>query len=209
MTEKNELPAPSPAAIKASLRARFRAFRAGLTDAEYERRSQAIVVRLKTLPELHEAGAVHLFWPMLTRREVDLRSLVHWLQTQKKQIVLPVVRTFSRGGDGSTGRLEHVRFSGLDDLRMNKWGIFEPFGTETVPVEGLDAVIVPALGAGRNGHRIGHGLGYYDEFLRDVQVPRICPTYEACLVDDVPAEPHDVPMTVIVTEQTVVRPACL
>jgi 5-formyltetrahydrofolate cyclo-ligase len=201
---------PEPVVLtKEGLRRQFSHFRETLDEAGYAARSQAIVERLQELPEVQAAARIHLYWPMLRAREVDIRSLAGWLHAQKKQIVLPIIRTFGRKG-GRWPRMEPVSYSGTGGLRANKWGIFEPSDGETVPVEDLDLVIVPALGAGRNGHRIGHGYGYYDEFLRDLRhVPRIGPVYHECLVEAVPAEEHDVPLTVIVTEREVVRPAGL
>ncbi len=190
---------------KQTLRARFRAFRAGLSETEYKARSRAIVSRMLTLPELSRAETIHVYWPMTRQREVDVRPLIARLAAADKQIVLPVVVTFGQASSGAA-RLRHVRYTGEKGLRPNRWGIHEPTGTETVPPEAIDLVIVPALGAGRNGYRIGQGLGFYDEFLAGLSVPTVCPVYAECLVESVPAEPHDVPVSVIVTEREVVRP---
>lgn len=196
---------PSPVqAEKEALRRQFRAFRAALSPEAYAARSAALVARAKTLPVLAAARTVHLYWPMTARREVDLRPLVDWLVAQDKQIVLPVVIDFTRG-PGAACRLSHARFSGAEQLQPNRWGVHEPVGAETVPVSALDAVIVPALGAGRNGFRIGYGAGHYDAFLNDVDAPRICLLYAECLLPYVPGEPHDVPMDLFVTEDEVVR----
>lgn len=197
-------PPPVPE-TKQVLRARFRAYRAQLSEAAYREQSRAIVDRLLQLPELTAARTVHLYWPMVDRHEVDVRPVFDWLHAQKKQIVLPVMRTFSRDEDAPP-LLEHRRYRAGTALHANKWGVYEPSCDETVPLEELDLVVVPALGAGRNGHRIGHGYGYYDAFLRDVTVPRIALVYDGCLVDWIPGEPHDVPVTAIVTEHEVIRP---
>ena len=73
-----------------------------------------------------------------------------------------------------------------------------------IGLDAIDAVVVPAFGAGRNGHRIGHGHGFYDAFLSEVDVPRICLIYHETLVPVVPAEAHDVRMTHLVTERETV-----
>lgn len=190
---------------KADLRARFRAYRRSLTPEAYARQSHAAVAQLLARPEVTDAAVVHVYWPMTGLQELDTRPLIHALHAQKKQIVLPVVHNFARAADGPP-RMRHVAYDGPALLQPNAWGIHEPSGDQTVPVEEIEVVIVPALGAGRNGHRVGHGYGYYDEFLSRVSVPRLCPVYAACLVDQVPAEPHDVPMTVLVTEREALYP---
>ena len=185
---------------KAALRRRFRAYRAGLSDADYAALSAAVVARLKTLPELLQAQTVHIYWPLLPGREIDVRPLIAWLQVSGKQIVLPVVDSFT-----DTPRLRHVRFETTTALRPNRWGIHEPIDGTCVPVERIDAVVVPALGAGRNGHRLGYGKGYYDAFLQKLDAPTLCPVFAACLIDQAPAEPHDVPLDILITEDEIFR----
>ena len=186
---------------KADLRGRFRALRAGLSDAEYAARSAKVVAQAQTLPELQQAETVHAYWPMLRSREVDIRPLIAWLQASGKQIVLPVVDSFT-----GAPRLRHVRFETPEALRPNRWGIHEPTGAKSVPLETIDAVVVPALGAGRNGHRLGYGKGYYDAFLGALNAATICPIFAACLIDRAPAEEHDAPLDIVITEDEIIRP---
>lgn len=186
---------------KAAFRERFLAFRKALSPADHVTRSAALVARMKTLPELLGAETVHLYWPLLDRREVDLGPLIDWLQASGKQIVLPVVDTFT-----GAPRLRHVRFEASMTLQVNQWGIHEPLGGKSVPLEYIDVVVVPALGAGRNGHRIGYGKGYYDAFLRTIDAPTLCPIYRECLAAYIPAEAHDVALDVLITEDEIIRP---
>ncbi len=195
----------SRALQKAVLRRRFADYRRALSEEDYARYSAAIVARTMALPELRAAATVHLYWPLTARREVDTRPLAASLHEAGKTVVLPVVADFSRTA-GTTPRLRHLALEGAAALRENRWGVHEPIGGRTVPVEEIDVVIVPALGAGRNGHRIGHGLGFYDEFLKTTGAPKIGLVYAACLVEAVPAEAHDVPLSLLVTEEEVVRP---
>lgn len=183
---------------KEELRRRFLRYRRSLSEEDYRRRSAAIVARAGELEELQAARTVHVYWPMLAQREIDVRPLVSHLEAQGAEIVLPVVVTFAAG---ETPTMSHIRHTGAEHLRANRWGILEPESGQKVAVDVLDAVVVPALGAGRNGHRIGYGRGFYDAFLSAVRVPKICLVYDACLVDVVPCQPHDVPMDVLVTER--------
>lgn len=189
---------------KVAFRQQFRAFRAGLTDAEYAARSATLVARLQSLRELRQAQIVHLYWPLTLSREIDLRPLIDALQQSGKQIVLPVVDTFSSAPEDAP-HLRHVRYEKNEAMRPNRWGIHEPTGGKSVPIETIDAVVVPALGAGRNGHRLGYGKGYYDAFLRRLSAPTLCPVYADCLVEQMPVEPHDVPLSIILTEDETIR----
>lgn len=189
---------------KNGLREQFRAAREALSDAAYDAKSRAIAGRAAGLDALASAGRVHAYWPMTGDREVDTRPLLRHLRDRGTEVVLPVVTSYPPAAPA----MEHRLFTGLDATERNRWGIPEPTGTPAVDPTTLDAVVVPALGAGRNGHRVGHGAGYYDAFLAPLAergVPRIALVYDACLVDTVPHDPHDVPMTTIVTETEVLH----
>lgn len=184
---------------KSDWRARFRAYRDGLTDGAYARHSAAIVAHLRALPEVEQARTLHVYWPMVVRREIDLRPLIRALYAAQKQILMPVVVTFDAPATPATV-LQQVRFTGEAHLRQTRWGLHEPMSAETVPLDVLDLVIVPALGADRQGYRLGYGKGYYDRFLHGLTVPVVCPVYAACLVEALPHEAHDRPATLVVTE---------
>ncbi len=185
-------------AEKARLRARFRAARLARSEADYAARRALIRARLLALPEVAAARTVHVYWPLVERREVDTRPLIAALHARGVRVVLPVVvgRT-----EGAPPALRHCLYEGEDRLCASPWGLLEP-GPDAPEVDALDldAVIVPALGAGRDGHRIGHGAGYYDAFLAGLGAFTACPVYADCLVDRLPAEPHDRPVDVVVTE---------
>jgi len=198
---------------KHALRQELHAFRAQLSPPEAATRSRAIVAHLTTFPAVKHAQTIHVYWPRVTTREIDLRPLIHWLQDQNKQIVLPIVQGTS---------LSHALFDTESSLQPNKWGILEPLHGSRVPLCDIDVVIVPALGADRNGHRIGYGGGYYDRFLQKLrlqcrlqattdqekaEVPFICPVYADCLQHSIPVAPFDVPVDIIVTENRILYPA--
>ena len=189
---------------KSDLRTQFRAFRDALSEEAYREKSEAICRRIRTLPELAAAQTVHAYWPQTTEHEIDTRPLIRSLSSRGRRIVLPVVTSFQN--DEGAPSMEHRVFISEEQMATNRWGIREPAGTPRVAPDALDLVLTPALGGGRNGHRIGHGRGYYDAFLADVTAPIVALVYADCLVDEVPAEPHDVPASVLVTEHGIIRP---
>ena len=78
-------------------------------------------------------------------------------------------------------------------------------GPEAVASAGL--VLVPALAVDRSGMRLGQGGGSYDRALARVPagVPLAVLLYDGELVDDVPSEPHDRPVTLVVLPSGAVR----
>ncbi|MEZ4698965.1 MAG: 5-formyltetrahydrofolate cyclo-ligase [Rhodothermales bacterium] len=184
---------------KSDLRSRFDAYRRSLTPAEHAERSAAIATRIAALPAFQAARCIHAYWPLERRREIDLRPLLLAAYGLGKQILLPVVIPQTHTG------MTHRLFEGADRLRAGSWGVHEPAGDRTVPDAAIDLIIVPALGADRFGYRLGYGKGYYDAFLAGLAAPTVCPVFEACLVDALPREPHDVPVSYLATESRMIR----
>ena len=180
---------------KTALRARFKAYRMSLNDEDYVGRSHRIVTRLAEMHQLEHAGTIHVYWPHLSAREIDLRPLISYLRALGKTIVLPVVDF-----KASDPRLTHHVFSSERELKPNKWGILEPLNTQQACVDDIDVAIVPALGLDRQGYRIGYGGGYYDVFLSSTGASIVCPIFGACIIENLPIEEHDVPVNVTVTE---------
>lgn len=79
-----------------------------------------------------------------------------------------------------------------------------PYGP--VDASDVDIVLVPARAFDRHGYRLGRGGGHYDRLLPTLRpgVPVVGVTCTARIVDRLPREPHDVPMTHLATETGVV-----
>jgi 5-formyltetrahydrofolate cyclo-ligase len=70
-----------------------------------------------------------------------------------------------------------------------------------------DAVIVPLVGFDESGFRLGYGGGYFDRTLA-AAIPRpyaIGLGYEHSVLRTIYPQPHDIPMDMIVTEQSTYR----
>ncbi|NJK81752.1 MAG: 5-formyltetrahydrofolate cyclo-ligase [Chloroflexaceae bacterium] len=67
-----------------------------------------------------------------------------------------------------------------------------------------DLTIVPLLGFDRRGYRLGYGKGYYDRLLAVAPTPTIGLAFAMQEVEMVPTEPHDLPLTWVVTEHEVI-----
>ena len=179
--------------------------RKAMSEIRYQEASLRITENLSSLPEIERAQYIHIFWPILKNKEVDTRSFIRELYAAGKKCVLPKIIAFSKDQNGHA-RMEHCLFSGETNLRANRWDVYEPVSTETVPVSVFDAVIVPALAADTDGFRIGYGKGYYDEFLADVTCPTICLLFDSFLTEKLPTESHDMPVDILVTDLSVMRP---
>jgi 5-formyltetrahydrofolate cyclo-ligase len=73
----------------------------------------------------------------------------------------------------------------------------------------MDLVFVPGSAFDAGGHRCGYGGGFYDTYLPLTRpgTPWVALAFEAQVVPLIDCEPHDLPVTAIVTERRVIRPA--
>lgn len=187
---------------KSALRKRFDAARRDLSPAHVRDKSRAIQHHLSDLDAVLSATCLHAYWPMDEEQEVDTRSFIEAQHQRGVTVALPVVTRFDPDAPAMTQRA----FTGADHLTENRWGILEPVDGPPVAADDIDVVLVPALGAGRDGHRIGHGWGYYDRFLSSIPgAIRIVLAFDCCLRDTVPHDDHDVPAHIVVTESGVLH----
>ena len=86
-------------------------------------------------------------------------------------------------------------------LAPGSFGIPEPLAhwPRAVP----DMLLVPLLAFDASGHRLGYGGGYYDRTLEKRPVPAIGIAYAGQEVSSLPAEPHDMALSAILTENGV------
>lgn len=174
-----------------------------------ETRKAILAARRAVTPEAHaaEADALCGHLPELVgtvqtvcayvpiRFEPGSISLLDSLLRLNKRVLLPVARS-DADGVPLPMRWGPYRPGGLVPARL---GLQEP-QQPWLPAEAVSeaaVVLVPALAVDRAGTRLGRGAGFYDRTL-----PLAAPTArlvavvrDAELVDDLPAEPHDVRMT--------------
>ncbi len=187
------------AAVKAALRRRFLAGRRAVAP---DIRANEAAALQEHLGELAVAGStVCAYVPIGT--EPGSTAMLDGLLRRGVRVLLPVART-ARAPAGEQTPLPlgwgEYRPGGLATARF---GLLEP-AQPWLPADALaDAavVIVPALAVDRRGIRLGRGAGFYDRSLplRGPNAQLIAMVRDAELVDELPAEPHDVPMTHAVT----------
>lgn len=89
------------------------------------------------------------------------------------------------------------------ELERHPFGYLQPaVGAALVDPSEIDVVLAPGLCFDRKGGRVGWGKGYYDELLSRAFNARtvVGVTLMRFLVDCVPVEGHDRPMTHLATE---------
>ena len=64
-------------------------------------------------------------------------------------------------------------------------------------------LLIPGLGFGTKGERLGRGKGFYDRYLESHPVIKIGVAFEVQMENDIPTEAHDIKMDFVVTDQEV------
>lgn len=186
-----------PANLKDALRTTVYAARADVTDdrwrTEDETRTARILEWTGTLP----AGVAAVY--ASRQGEPDTAALITALAEAGWRVLLPVIRR----------DVDWAWFEGWDRMAAGWRGIPQPTG----PRLGAEAlvratlILVPCLGIGRDGTRLGTGGGWYDRALLHAVPDAVVGTLvnEREVVDAVPVEPWDLPVDVVVTERRVLR----
>lgn len=89
-------------------------------------------------------------------------------------------------------------------MELGSFHIEEPTGNEVTDPEEIELVVVPAVAYDRKGMRLGRGKGFYDRFLEKTKATKIGVGYEFQLLDELPSEPHDIPMDMVITQYTTI-----
>lgn len=188
------------AAAKAALRRRLRERLAAIDPQAAQAAAGKVAQRLLALPEVR--GARGILSCLSFGSELDTWQLVDRLVDAGRKVYVP--RTERR-----TRKLRVHPYPCA--LRTTGFGLREPLrGTPEIPEDAiaahLDVVLILGLGFDPQGYRLGYGGGYFDRFLDRHRLVAIGLGYAAQIEDAVPRAPHDRPMSLVVTEQGVLRP---
>lgn len=90
-------------------------------------------------------------------------------------------------------------------LELGSFQIEEPTGDNYANVDDIELMIIPAVAFDRRRNRLGRGKGFYDRLLATSRATKIGVGYEFQLMDELPAEEHDVAMDMVITQKTIIR----
>ena len=190
--------APEPSLEKKRLRREMIARRDAMPAAQRERLAAAMARHVAALSEYRAARTV--LATMSIGSAWSTRPFLERARADGKTLVLP------RISDEKPRRLELFAVGNLSaDLVPGVWDIPEPDPARCrkVDLSAVDFALVPALAVDRDNYRLGYGAGYFDGLLGSRKVKPYCVTAlpVAFIVDQLPHEPHDVPVDVVLGEE--------
>jgi 5-formyltetrahydrofolate cyclo-ligase len=144
---------------KKEARSVFLQKRNALSEGELFEFNQKIYFHFFAHLDLSFVKVVHLFLSIESKKEPDTWGILDRLRREFPHIRLAIPKM------REDGVLEHYFFEGMQQLKVNAWGIAEPLQGIPVEVKKIDLVLVPLLAVDKGGNRVGYGKGYYDQFL--------------------------------------------
>lgn len=170
-------------------RERLIAGRLALSPQYRSTQTEAITQRLNQLLPQTSATIVSVYWPI--QGEPDLR---HWMTKTCERgirVALPVALTLGHP-------LVFREWRPGMKLARGRWNIPYPAeGAEVTPT----VVLAPVVGFDSDCYRLGYGGGFFDRTLAqmDGKPLAIGLGYDEALIKTIFPQPHDIPMTWIVT----------
>ncbi|MGM7721124.1 5-formyltetrahydrofolate cyclo-ligase [Metabacillus sp. Hm71] len=166
---------------------------AEMTEDEYWNFSKDIQQRLFCLPAWNNAHTIAV--TISTGQEVDTKGIIEKAWEEKKRVVVPKC-------DPAGKTMAFRQITSFDQLEPAFFGLLEPKIEETVEMgpRQIDLIIVPGICFDRKRYRIGYGGGYYDRYLTKYTNDTLSLAFSMQMVEKVPREKHDIPVSKILTE---------
>jgi 5-formyltetrahydrofolate cyclo-ligase len=170
-----------------------------LGPEEVRAASRRVAERIAEEPEFRECARLVLYAAL--PGELSTRPLYEIARGSAKTLLWPRI--------AGRGRLEFAPCSRWEELIPERYGVrVPPPEQEAVALAPDDLLLVPGVAFDLRGGRMGRGGGYFDRALDALgrQGPLAWGVgFEFQLVEEVPREPHDRAVGVVVTEHRVQR----
>jgi 5-formyltetrahydrofolate cyclo-ligase len=175
---------------KCELRQRVAAARRAVPVAV--RAAEAAALAAIALP-VDRPATVCAYWPV--GAEPGSPELLDALVRRGCRVLLPLVT--------HRGPLDWADYTGASALRTGPLGLREPTGPPlgAAMITTAALVLVPALAVDWHGTRLGRGGGHYDRTLplASPGIPLVAVVRDDEVLDSVPMQPHDIPVTAALT----------
>ena len=126
--------------------------------------------------------------------EIDDLEILKKLKKKKYQISLPVIK--------KNFDMDFYRWSFDEPLKINKYGIPEPFSKKLIYP---DILLVPLVAFDKNLNRLGYGGGYYDRVIDKLSkkkyILKIGLALSVQKINNVPVTKYDKKLDYIVTDK--------
>jgi 5-formyltetrahydrofolate cyclo-ligase len=180
---------------KKILRSEMLAKRDRLTELEIHNKSKQIQETFTASHFFKESRVLGVY--LAHGSEVRTQTIIEAGFENRKIIGVPRVI------DSSSIKFYEIEAFSMNFLLKGKFGIPEPKGTERDVTRSIDLLIVPGIAFDLHGYRLGHGMGYYDRFLKrkeNMKVIGLAFDFQLTKTRFLPHDIHDMKIDNILTE---------
>ncbi len=189
---------------KTAIRRRMRKARRNLSLSYRRQASRRLLHSLDQAGEFRYARRIAVY--LTNDSEIDTSLFIRELQKRHKQLFLPVLHPLRKG------HLSFLPYRHNSVMSNNRFGIPEPDFRrhKATPAAFMDVICMPLVAFDQKGNRLGMGGGFYDRTLAFMHRPGNKPRLIGCAYDlqkltQLPAEPWDIPLQAIATENRLYR----
>ncbi|EIT85168.1 5-formyltetrahydrofolate cyclo-ligase [Fictibacillus macauensis ZFHKF-1] len=181
---------------KAALRSDMKKRLQNVSTDEHLVRADCITNKVVGMKEWQQAQTVSI---TISRAfEVSTKALIEASWAQGKRVCAP------KCVNPSQRTMQFFEITSWDDLENVYLDLYEPKATcRLLSRNEIDLIIVPGLVFSPSGQRIGFGGGYYDRYLADYHGMTLALAYAFQVMEDIPAEPFDVNVQCLVTDEQI------
>ncbi|MFC3160434.1 5-formyltetrahydrofolate cyclo-ligase [Chryseobacterium arachidis] len=145
--------------LKAELRKKYMQKRKALSIDEAFSLSEKIFENFIYYFKPKEAEKVHIFIPILARKEINTQIFIHYFLKHNIRVFVPKI---------VADQLINIEIFADTIFETSSWGIPEPISNEDSGETFFDYIITPLLYCDDKGNRIGYGKGFYDSFFESI-----------------------------------------
>ena len=128
--------------------------------------------------------------------EIDDLKILEMMEKKKFNISLPVIK--------ENNQMNFLQWSRNDQLKINKFGIPEPFSSKIIDP---DILLVPLVSFDNELNRLGYGGGFYDRYIEKIEkvkrVVKIGLAFSYQKIKKVPTNKFDKKLDFIITEKEI------
>ena len=180
---------------KSQLRRHIRSQRAALTKSQRFQAQIKLAQQARRIRPLWQSKRLLSYSPF--EGEISPESLIKKLPFS--ELYLPKITSY---------RKAQMQFlPAQSQIRSNRYGIVEPQSKASIFANQLDVILLPMVAFDAAGNRLGMGAGFYDRALEKLIYQRstkpllIGLGYSFQEVENIPAQPWDVPLDAILTDE--------
>ncbi|MFC4223008.1 5-formyltetrahydrofolate cyclo-ligase [Lysinibacter cavernae] len=182
---------------KKALRAEIRERRRNAPSTATDELTADLTNQLINYITEHEVTSLSCYLP--TNFEPNTRPFLNWAHEHGIRVLLPISR--------QDGLLDWVVGDGSTETE-GLFGVPEAVGEVLGPiaVNDVDLMLIPACAVDEGGMRVGWGRGYFDKTIGSMQQqpPIFAIIFDGELLETVPRDLHDQPVTGVITPTRIV-----